>query len=104
MSLRMRVKCDMDRFAVSLVRSSKATFTLWLVAPRAWVGRHAAAPWATSERETVALGSQAAGPRETSGETLMPADSAALLIHCQMALGLTQEELRELLCRTRRTI
>jgi hypothetical protein len=47
----MRVKCDMDRFAVSLLRSSKATFTLLLVAPRAWVGRHAAAPWATGERD-----------------------------------------------------
>jgi len=34
----------------------------------------------------------------------MPADSAALLIHCQLALGLTQEELGELLDRNRRTI
>ena len=34
MSLRMRVKCDMGRLAVSLLRSSKATFTLLLVAPR----------------------------------------------------------------------
>jgi transcriptional regulator with XRE-family HTH domain len=34
----------------------------------------------------------------------MPADSAALLIHCQIALGLSQEELGELLDRTKRTI
>jgi transcriptional regulator with XRE-family HTH domain len=34
----------------------------------------------------------------------MPADSAALLVRCQIALGLTQEELGELLGRTKRTI
>jgi hypothetical protein len=34
----------------------------------------------------------------------MPADSVALLIHCQMALGLSQEELGELLDRTKRTV
>jgi hypothetical protein len=34
----------------------------------------------------------------------MPADSAVLLIHCQMALGLTDGELGELLDRSRRTI
>ena len=34
----------------------------------------------------------------------MPADSAALLVHCQLALGLTQQELAELLGRNRRTI
>jgi hypothetical protein len=34
----------------------------------------------------------------------MPADSAALLIHCQLALGLTQEELGELVDRNRRTV
>ena len=34
----------------------------------------------------------------------MPKDSAALLIHCQLALGLTQEELGELIDRTRRTV
>ena len=50
-----RVKCDMHRVAVSPERSCKATFTLSLVAPRAWVGRHAAAPWATCARENVAL-------------------------------------------------
>jgi transcriptional regulator with XRE-family HTH domain len=34
----------------------------------------------------------------------MSADSAVLLIHCQKALGLTQEELGELLDMSRRTI
>jgi transcriptional regulator with XRE-family HTH domain len=34
----------------------------------------------------------------------MPADSAGLLVHCQMALGMTQEELGDLLGRTKRTI
>jgi hypothetical protein len=34
----------------------------------------------------------------------MPSDSAVLLVHCQMALALTQEELGELLGRTKRTI
>ena len=34
----------------------------------------------------------------------MPVDSAALLVHCQIALGLTQKELGELLGRDRRTI
>ena len=34
----------------------------------------------------------------------MPSDSAALLVHCQVALGLTQEELGDLLGRNRRTI
>ena len=34
----------------------------------------------------------------------MPADSAALLVRCQIALGLTQEELGELLGRNKRTI
>jgi transcriptional regulator with XRE-family HTH domain len=34
----------------------------------------------------------------------MPADSAALLVHCQIALGLTQEELGDLLGMNRRTI
>jgi transcriptional regulator with XRE-family HTH domain len=34
----------------------------------------------------------------------MPSDSAALLIHCQVALGLTQEELGDLLGKNRRTI
>jgi hypothetical protein len=34
----------------------------------------------------------------------MAADSAALLVHCQIALGLTQEELGDLLGRNRRTI
>jgi transcriptional regulator with XRE-family HTH domain len=34
----------------------------------------------------------------------MPADSAAFLIHCQLALGFSQEELGELLDRNRRTI
>jgi transcriptional regulator with XRE-family HTH domain len=34
----------------------------------------------------------------------MPVDSAALLVHCQMALGLTQKELGDLLGRDRRTI
>jgi transcriptional regulator with XRE-family HTH domain len=34
----------------------------------------------------------------------MPADSAALLVHCQLALGLTQQELGDLLGRDRRTI
>lgn len=34
----------------------------------------------------------------------MSADSAALLVHCQMALGLTQAQLGELLGRDRRTI
>lgn len=34
----------------------------------------------------------------------MPADAAALLVHCQMALSLTQEELGELLGRNKRTI
>lgn len=34
----------------------------------------------------------------------MSADSAALLIHCQIALGLSQEELANLLGRNRRTI
>ena len=34
----------------------------------------------------------------------MPMDSAALLVHCQIALGLTQKELGDLLGRDRRTI
>jgi transcriptional regulator with XRE-family HTH domain len=34
----------------------------------------------------------------------MPTESASLLIRCQMALGLTQEELGDLLGRNRRTI
>jgi len=34
----------------------------------------------------------------------MPADSGALLIHCQMALGLTQQGLGDLLGMTKRTI
>ena len=34
----------------------------------------------------------------------MPADSAALLVHCQIALGLTQEQFGELLGITRRTV
>ena len=34
----------------------------------------------------------------------MPAESAALLVHCQMALGLTQDQLGDLLGRKRRTI
>jgi hypothetical protein len=34
----------------------------------------------------LAFGSQAMRPRETSGETSMPADSAALLVRCQLAL------------------
>jgi hypothetical protein len=34
----------------------------------------------------------------------MPADSAALLVHCQMALGLTQDQLGDLLGRNKRTI
>jgi transcriptional regulator with XRE-family HTH domain len=34
----------------------------------------------------------------------MPADSAALLTHCQLALGLTQEEFADLLGKNRRTI
>ncbi len=34
----------------------------------------------------------------------MPADSAALLVHCQLALGLSQQELGDLLGRNRRTI
>ena len=34
----------------------------------------------------------------------MPSDSAALLVHCQIALGLTQEQLADLLGRTKRTI
>jgi transcriptional regulator with XRE-family HTH domain len=34
----------------------------------------------------------------------MPAESVALLVRCPMALGLTQEELGELLGRTKRTI
>jgi transcriptional regulator with XRE-family HTH domain len=34
----------------------------------------------------------------------MPTESAALLVHCQIALGLTQKELGELLGRNRRTI
>jgi transcriptional regulator with XRE-family HTH domain len=34
----------------------------------------------------------------------MPTDSAALLVHCQIALRLTQEQLGELLGRTKRTI
>ena len=34
----------------------------------------------------------------------MPADAVALLVHCQIALGLTQEELGELLGRNKRTI
>jgi hypothetical protein len=34
----------------------------------------------------------------------MPADSAALLVHCQLALGLSQQELADLLDRNRRTI
>ena len=49
--------------AASPERSCKATFTLFLVAPRGWVERHAAAPWATCTRENVAFGSQATGPR-----------------------------------------
>jgi transcriptional regulator with XRE-family HTH domain len=34
----------------------------------------------------------------------MPDDSAALLIHCQLALGLSQEQLAELVGKNRRTI
>lgn len=34
----------------------------------------------------------------------MPAESAALLVHCQMALGLTQRELGDLLGMNKRTI
>jgi transcriptional regulator with XRE-family HTH domain len=34
----------------------------------------------------------------------MPTSSAALLVHCQLALGLTQRQLGELLGRDRRTI
>jgi transcriptional regulator with XRE-family HTH domain len=34
----------------------------------------------------------------------MPSESAALLVHCQVALGLTQEELAHLLGRNKRTI
>lgn len=34
----------------------------------------------------------------------MPSESAALLVRCQMALGLTQEELADLLGRNKRTI
>jgi transcriptional regulator with XRE-family HTH domain len=34
----------------------------------------------------------------------MPSDSAALLIQCQIALGLTQEELGDVLGRNRRTV
>lgn len=33
-----------------------------------------------------------------------PADSGALLVHCQLALGLTQQELANLLGRNKRTI
>jgi hypothetical protein len=68
MSLRTSVRRDMDRALASPDRSSKATFTLLLVVQRAWVWRHAAATSATSTRETVALGSQAGGPRETGGK------------------------------------
>lgn len=34
----------------------------------------------------------------------MPSDSAALLVQCQIALGLTQEELGDVLGRNRRTV
>ena len=104
MSLRTRVKCDIDPVAVSLDRSIKATFTLVLGAPHAWVVRHVAATSATTMRKTVAFGSQAMVSRETSEESFMPGNSAALLIHCQLALGLSQENLGELLGRNRRTV
>jgi transcriptional regulator with XRE-family HTH domain len=104
MSLRMVVECDIDPVATSSGRASKATFTLLLGAPDAWVGRHAATPSEPSTRETVAFGSQAMVARETSGEPTMPVDSGALLVQCQLALGLTQEELADLLGKNRRTV
>jgi transcriptional regulator with XRE-family HTH domain len=42
--------------------------------------------------------------RGKTGATDMPLDSAALLVQCQFALGLTQKELGDLLGRDRRTI
>ena len=99
MSLRTWVKYEIHRLAGSPDGSSQATFTVSHLAQRARVVRHAAAPWVTSMSANAALGSQAMGSHEKSGATVMPADSAALLTHRQMALGLTVEELGELLPR-----
>jgi hypothetical protein len=104
MSLRTWVKYEIDRLAGSPDGSSQATFTVSHLAQRARVVRHAAAPWVTSMSANVALGSQAMGSHEKSGATVVPADSAALLTDRQMDLGLTVEELGELLDRNRRTI
>ncbi len=46
MSLRIGARCDRDRCSVAPWRSSRATHTVLIVAPRIWVGRHAAATWA----------------------------------------------------------
>jgi hypothetical protein len=59
MSLRTGMWGDMDPYASSPWRSSKATFTRLLVAPRSWVGRHAAATLAAFTRGHVAFGSRA---------------------------------------------
>src|ERR1017187_4985114 len=66
MSLRTRVKSDIDRAAASPDRSSKATYALLLGAPGARVVRHAAATPAKSTRETVAFGSLSPGPLRLS--------------------------------------
>ena len=99
--------CDIHSALVSLDRSSKATSSLSLGAPRTWVVRHATATWAHEAKPEGDWRFWLAKPVSVvrqSGETSMPADSAALLVQCQMALRLTQEELGELLDRNRRTI
>jgi hypothetical protein len=67
---------DMDPYASSPWRSSKATFTRLLAAQRAWVRRHAAATRAACTRGHVAFGSRAVCPGETNGATHMATNPA----------------------------
>jgi transcriptional regulator with XRE-family HTH domain len=104
MSHGSRDKCDTHRMTMLAEDSSEATVAVVDPAPHPGLARRAAVTMATSERADVAFGSRATRPRETSGETRMPPNSKALLIECQFALGLSQQELGDLLGINRRTI